>query len=163
MVPHTSNGDQNSVQTAAMQIASSNGVTSVNNSVNAASASTSTSTICWGGSCGCDCCCNWSSDCCPWLWSPDEPLVLRGNLAKLSEKMKQKETSIINHYNQTAGNYWFKNCKFPTQLSWRPKLSLWEEFVHIFPSSKQQKRCILILSNFLRCLVRGKWKGGEKK
>ena len=45
MVPHSSNGDQNSVQTAAMQIASSNGVTSVNNSVNAASASTSTSTI----------------------------------------------------------------------------------------------------------------------
>ena len=46
-------------------------------------------TICWGG---CDCCCNWSSDCCAWLWSPDEPLVLRGNLAKLSEKMQQKET-----------------------------------------------------------------------
>ncbi|XP_020239561.1 transcriptional corepressor SEUSS [Cajanus cajan] len=45
MVPHTSNGDPNSVQTAAMQIASSNGVASVNNSVNAASASTTTSTI----------------------------------------------------------------------------------------------------------------------
>ncbi|KAG4954485.1 hypothetical protein JHK87_040079 [Glycine soja] len=44
MVPHTSNGDQNSVQTAAMQIASSNGVTSVNNSVNAASASASNTT-----------------------------------------------------------------------------------------------------------------------
>ncbi|KOM48580.1 hypothetical protein LR48_Vigan07g228400 [Vigna angularis] len=45
MVPHTSNGDQNSVQTAAMQITSTNGVTNVNNSVNAASASTTTSTI----------------------------------------------------------------------------------------------------------------------
>ncbi|KAK7385067.1 hypothetical protein VNO78_30774 [Psophocarpus tetragonolobus] len=45
MVPRTSNGDQNSVQTAAMQIASSNGVTNVNNSVNPASASTTTSTI----------------------------------------------------------------------------------------------------------------------
>ncbi|CAJ1971981.1 unnamed protein product [Sphenostylis stenocarpa] len=45
MVPRTSNGDQNSVQTAAMQIASTNGVTNVNNSVNAASASTTTSTI----------------------------------------------------------------------------------------------------------------------
>ncbi|KAL2318367.1 hypothetical protein Fmac_032243 [Flemingia macrophylla] len=45
MVPHISNGDQNSVQTGAMQIASSNGVASVNNSVNAASASTTTSTI----------------------------------------------------------------------------------------------------------------------
>ncbi|KAJ1407557.1 LIM-domain binding protein/SEUSS [Sesbania bispinosa] len=45
MVAHTSNGDQNSVQTAAMQIASSNGVPSVNNTVNPASTSTTTSTI----------------------------------------------------------------------------------------------------------------------
>ena len=45
MVAHNSNGDQNSVQAGAMQIASSNGMVSVNNSVNPASASTTTSTI----------------------------------------------------------------------------------------------------------------------
>ncbi|KHN44265.1 Transcriptional corepressor SEUSS [Glycine soja] len=45
MVAHNSNGDQNSVQAAAMQIASSNGMVSVNNTVNPASTLTSTSTI----------------------------------------------------------------------------------------------------------------------
>ncbi|KAJ1380326.1 Transcriptional corepressor SEUSS [Sesbania bispinosa] len=45
MVAHNSNGDQNSAQASAMQIASSNGMVSVNNSVNSASASTTTSTI----------------------------------------------------------------------------------------------------------------------
>ena len=45
MVAHNSNGDQNSVRAAAMQIASSNGMVSVNNSVNPASTSTTTSTI----------------------------------------------------------------------------------------------------------------------
>ncbi|KAI5405767.1 transcriptional corepressor SEUSS [Lathyrus oleraceus] len=45
MMVHNSNGDQNPVQAAAMQIASSNGMVSVNSSVNSASASTTTSTI----------------------------------------------------------------------------------------------------------------------
>ncbi|KAL1309792.1 hypothetical protein HN51_052506 [Arachis hypogaea] len=45
MVAHNSNGDQNSVQAGAMQIASSNGMVSVNNTANSASASTTTSTI----------------------------------------------------------------------------------------------------------------------
>ncbi|CAK8570291.1 unnamed protein product [Lathyrus sativus] len=47
MASHNSNGDQNSVQTAAMQIPSNNGVANVNNNnnVNSASASTTTSTI----------------------------------------------------------------------------------------------------------------------
>ncbi|KAF7829766.1 transcriptional corepressor SEUSS-like [Senna tora] len=45
MMANNSNGDQNPVQAAAMQIASSNGVASVNTSVNSASASTTTSTI----------------------------------------------------------------------------------------------------------------------
>jgi hypothetical protein len=42
---HNSNGDQNPVQAAAMQIGSSNGMVSVNSSVTSASASTTTSTI----------------------------------------------------------------------------------------------------------------------
>ncbi|GAU37427.1 hypothetical protein TSUD_395460 [Trifolium subterraneum] len=42
---NNSNGDQNPVQAAAMQIGSSNGMVSVNSSVNSASASTTTSTI----------------------------------------------------------------------------------------------------------------------
>ncbi|XP_058786849.1 transcriptional corepressor SEUSS-like [Vicia villosa] len=45
MMVYNSNGDQNPVQAAAMQIASSNGMVSVNSSVNSASASTTTSTI----------------------------------------------------------------------------------------------------------------------
>ena len=45
MVSHNSNGDQNSVQAPAMQLPSSNGVATVNNSVNSASASTTASTI----------------------------------------------------------------------------------------------------------------------
>ncbi|XP_050892687.1 transcriptional corepressor SEUSS isoform X2 [Lathyrus oleraceus] len=45
MASHNSNGDQNSVQAAAMQIPSNNGVANVNNNVNSASASTTTSTI----------------------------------------------------------------------------------------------------------------------
>ncbi|KAF7816758.1 transcriptional corepressor SEUSS-like [Senna tora] len=45
MVAHNTNGDQNSVQAAAGQIASSNGVASVNNCVNSVSASTTPSTI----------------------------------------------------------------------------------------------------------------------
>ncbi|KAI4307187.1 hypothetical protein L6164_030401 [Bauhinia variegata] len=45
MASHNSNGDQNSVQAAGVQIAASNGVASVNNCVNSASASTTTSTI----------------------------------------------------------------------------------------------------------------------
>lgn len=44
MVSHNSNGDQNPVQTAGMQMTSSNGVAGVNN-VNSASTSTTTSTI----------------------------------------------------------------------------------------------------------------------
>jgi len=45
MMVHSSNGDQNPVQAAAIQITSSNGMVSVNSSVNSASASTTTSTI----------------------------------------------------------------------------------------------------------------------
>ncbi|MED6111663.1 hypothetical protein PIB30_054370 [Stylosanthes scabra] len=45
MAAHNTNGDQNSVQAGAMQIASSNGMVSVNNTANSASASTTTSTI----------------------------------------------------------------------------------------------------------------------
>ena len=45
MGAHNSNGDQNIEQGSAMQIASANGVVSVNNSVNSTSASTTTSTV----------------------------------------------------------------------------------------------------------------------
>ncbi|KAI9097880.1 hypothetical protein K1719_025651 [Acacia pycnantha] len=45
MVAQTSNGDQNSAQPATVQMASSNGVASVNNSINSVSASTTPSTI----------------------------------------------------------------------------------------------------------------------
>jgi len=38
----------------------------------------------WGIVC-CYCCCCCPSGCGAWLWNPDEELVLRGNLAKLSE------------------------------------------------------------------------------
>lgn len=45
MVAHTSNGDQNTMQTASLQMTSNNGVACVNNTVNSASSSTATSTI----------------------------------------------------------------------------------------------------------------------